>query len=170
VLLGLVALGGLGAAVAAPAVVRSRRRSRRLGAAATGGPGAADAVWAELLAESTDRGVPGRPTETLRDTAGRLADAHHLDDPARRALGSLVGTVEASAYGGVAPAPGALTAPLRVVLAAVAAGTPLPLRGRLFPRSVTAGLRPARPGRDGDGRDGGPHAPARTGDALSTRR
>ncbi len=91
--------------------------------------------------------MPGRPTETVREAAARLADAHGLDDAARRALGSLVGTVEASAYGGVDPASGTLTAPLRVVLAAVAAGTPLRLRDRLLPASVTDELRrrPVRP-------------------------
>jgi transglutaminase-like putative cysteine protease len=147
VLLGLGAATALGALLAAPAVLRSRRRSRRLGAAAAGGPGAADAAWTELMAESTDRSVPGRPTETVREAAARLSDAHDLDDPARRALGSLVGSVEASAYGGVDPASGTLTAPLRIVLAAVAAGTPLRLRDRLLPASVTDELRrrPARP-------------------------
>ena len=112
-----------------------------------GGPGAVDAAWAELLAASADRGAPCPATDTVRGAARRLADAHGLDEGARRALQTVVGIVEESWYGGVDAAPDALTGPVRAVLDAIAAGTPAGLRGTLLPRSVTDPLRRGRSGR-----------------------
>src|SRR6185436_18057379 len=48
----------VGGAAAGPAAWRTRLRRRRLTAVDAGGPEAADAAWAELLAESTDQGSP----------------------------------------------------------------------------------------------------------------
>ena len=66
-------------ATAAPAWWRARMRRRRLAVADAGGVGAAEAAWAELLAESADHGVPGRPTDTVRTAADRMVQAHGLD-------------------------------------------------------------------------------------------
>jgi hypothetical protein len=69
--------------------------------------------------------------------------AHGLDTPVRRALDTVVGTVEESWYGGVDPAPGALSGPVRVVSDALRA-VRAPLRRRLFPASVFGrGERPS---------------------------
>ena len=140
VLLGLLAAVGIGGLVAVPSLVRRRQRARRLSAATAGGPGAADAAWAELLATSADRGAPCPATDTVRGAARRVADEHGLDDGARRALHAVVGIEEESWYGGVDAAPDALTGPVRAVLDAIAAGTPAGLRGTLLPRSVTDAL------------------------------
>jgi transglutaminase-like putative cysteine protease len=175
VLLGLAGAAAVAAVVAAPALLRVRRRRHRLAAAAAGGPGAADAAWDELLAESADRGAPGRATDTVRAAARRLADGHGLDEGARRALGTVVGIVEESWYGGVDAAPDALTAPLRAVLDAVAAGTPRGVRGTLLPRSVVGapGHRAPR-GRDGGegsgDRDDADAPDVGTDDAATVRR
>ncbi len=119
-----------------PAVLRARERRRRLAATAAGGPDAAAAAWAELLAESIDRGVPPNESDTVRMAARRLVREHSLDGPAQQDLRDVVGGVEASWYGGIHPRPGELQAPLTGLLAAMAAGTPLSWRGRLLPRSV----------------------------------
>jgi hypothetical protein len=116
-------------------------RRRRLAAAAAGGAGAADAAWAELLAESADHGVPAGPADTVRTAAERMRHAHDLDEDVRRDLDTVVSIVEESWYGGVDPAPAALSAPTRAVSDSVRA-LPLPLHRRLFPASVTA--RPER--------------------------
>ena len=146
VLLGLLAVLAVAGVVAVPSALRARHRRRRLAAADAGGPGAADAAWAELLAESVDRGAPSPPTDTVRGAAGRLAEEHGLDERARGELRTVVGIVEESWYGDVPAAPGALHDPVRAVLAAMAAGTPVSWAERLLPRSVRdAGTR--RPGR-----------------------
>ena len=140
-LLGLVAVVLLvvGAALL-PAALRRRERRGRLAAAAAGGPEAAAAAWAELLAESSDRGVPPRESDTVRVAARRLVREHNLGGPAQQELRRVVGAVEASWYGDTHLGPGELDEPLTALLAAVAAGTPLSWRGRLFPRSVLSGL------------------------------
>ena len=122
--------------VLTPAFLRARARKQRLAAVAAGGPGAAAAGWAELLAESTDRGVPAKESDTVRAAARRLVREHHLDGAAQQHLRQVVGVVEASWYGGSHPAAGALTEPLAAVVAAVAAASPLSVRERLLPRSV----------------------------------
>ncbi len=126
-----------------PAVLRARTRRQRLAAVASGGPEAAAAGWAELLAESTDRGVPAKDSDTVRAAARRLVREHHLDDAAQQHLRGVVGVVEASWYGGQHPGPDALTEPLAGVLDAVAVSSPLSVRHRLLPRSVLR--RGARP-------------------------
>lgn len=139
----LLALGGFGLAALAPAALRRSRRARRLAAVDAGGPGAAAAAWEELLAESTDRGVAARPSDTVRGTARMMIREHRLGTPAQEALRHLVTAVEASWYGGGHPAPGELAEPLRIVREGIAAGTPLTLRERLLPRSMRRRGTPA---------------------------
>jgi hypothetical protein len=131
-----------------PATVRARTRRRRLAAVAAGGPDAAGAGWAELLDESSDRGVPSKDSDTVRAAARRLVREHHLDGTAQQHLRGVVGVVEASWYGGQHPAGDTLTEPLSGVLSAVAASTPLSVRDRLLPRSVLR--RPPRRARTHD--------------------
>ncbi|MFC4943477.1 transglutaminase TgpA family protein [Pseudonocardia sp. GCM10023141] len=135
------------AAALVPFALRSRERRRRLAAVTAGGPGAAAAAWDELQAESTDRGSPSRPSETVRATARRLVSEHRLEAPAQAALRDVVGAVEASWYGDSHPAPGALDEPVRAVQEGIAAGTALSLRERLLPRSVVGTLLGRIPGR-----------------------
>lgn len=133
VLLVLAALAGIGSV---PAWLRARERKRRLAAAAGGGPDAAAAGWAELLAESTDRGAPSPPSDTVRAAARRLVREHRLGERAQQALRHVVASVEASWYGGAHPGPGALDTPIRDVQTGIAEGSPLSLRDRLLPRSL----------------------------------
>jgi hypothetical protein len=71
----------------------------RLQQVSAGGPGAISAAWAEVLAESADRGVRHPAGENVRRTAQRLASEHELDEPGREGLRILVGAVERSWYG-----------------------------------------------------------------------
>jgi len=127
----------LGGAALVPAGLRVRDRRRRLAAVDGGGPDAAAAAWAELMAESQDRGAPTPPSDTVRSGARRLVHEHQLDGGAQQALRDLVGAVEASWYGGEQPAPGELAGPLGTVRTAIATDRRLSLRERLLPRSVT---------------------------------
>ncbi len=140
------------AAAAAPVAWRARLRRRRLAAADAGGAGAADAAWAELLAESADRGAPEIASDTVRTAAERMVRAHGLDGRARRALDAVVGIVEESWYGGVDPAPGALSAPVRQVSDTLRT-VPVPLHRRLFPASVTGPAHDRAADQDADDRD-----------------
>jgi hypothetical protein len=138
----LVVARGLVVAGATPAVVRAGQRRRRLAAAHAGGPRAAGAAWAEVLADSADRGGGGGPAETVRDTARRLVREHRLDGDAQQALRGVVGSVERSWYGDEHPQPGELDEPLHTLRAAVADGSPLSVRAGLMPRSVLDRRRP----------------------------
>lgn len=127
----------VGGAALVPAALRIRDRRRRLAAVDGGGPDAATAAWAELLADSQDRGAPTPPSDTVRSGARRLVHCHQLDGGAQQALRELVGAVEASWYGSEQPTAGKLAGPLGTVRAAIAAERRLTLRERLLPRSVT---------------------------------
>ena len=140
VAVGLLVVLVVGGAVAAPSAWRARLRRRRLAAVDAGGPQAADAAWAELLAESTDHGSPEVATDTVRTSADRMVRAHGLDARARRALDVVVATVEESWYGGVHPAPGALSGSVQEVSTALRA-VPVAVHRRIFPASVTARRR-----------------------------
>ena len=169
--LALAGAGGVALLAAGPALLRARLRRRRRAAAAAGGPGAADAAWEELLATSADRDVPGRPSDTVRATARRLVGAHGLPPAPAGAVHTVADAVERSWYGGVDPEPGALTGPLRTALEGVAA-TPLLLRRRLVPPSLT-GARAARPPTTASPDASGEPVAAdghRTDDAAATRR
>ncbi|MGH3612972.1 MAG: transglutaminaseTgpA domain-containing protein [Pseudonocardia sp.] len=130
----LTAILALG--VAAPAGRRALDRRRRLAAVRAGGPAAAGAAWAELLAESVDRGAPGQASDTVRTAARHMVREHHLGDEGQQALRSVVAAVESSWYGDKHPEPAALDGSVQDVRRAIAAGSPLGLRGRLLPRSV----------------------------------
>jgi hypothetical protein len=104
---------------------------------------APSAAWQELLAESVDRGAEVVPAETVRTTARRLAREHDLDDDGKRALRSLVGAVERFWYGGRTDPDPDLPRAFDEVVAALRRTSPLALRGRLLPRSVTRRLRTA---------------------------
>ncbi|MGD9991569.1 MAG: hypothetical protein AB7S91_32680, partial [Pseudonocardia sp.] len=147
----LLALAGLLVitALVLPSLLRRGQRRRRLAAAGAGGPDAAEQAWAEIVAESTDRGLTIPDTDTVRGAARRLVSAHSLGDPARDALRALVTEVEAARYAG-APSQtdgAALTAAVGTVREAMAEGTPVGPARRLFPRSVTS-RRTAAPAKD----------------------
>jgi transglutaminase-like putative cysteine protease len=122
--------------VAAPAAVRAWQRRRRRHVVHSNEPTAASAAWAELMAESVDRGTELIPAETVRTTARRLAHEHDLDDDSKQALRTVVGAVERSWYSGRdTPDPGLATA-FDELLTGLRRSAPLALRARLLPRSI----------------------------------
>ncbi len=127
-----------------PSAVRAYRRRGRLTAVAAGGTAASAAAWEELLAESTDRGVPVPASDTVRAAARRLVREHRLDPGAQDALRQVVSAVESSWFGEQHPDGAALSGPVATVRGAMATGSPLGLRRRLLPTSVLvrAGTRP----------------------------
>lgn len=129
------------AVVLAPTAVRLALRRRRLSIAGAGGPGAAVAAWDELMAESTDRGVSGASSETVRGAARRLVREHRLDEGAQQSLREVVGAVESSWYGQVHPGPGELDGALDSVRRAITASGGLTPRTRILPRSVLGLVR-----------------------------
>lgn len=131
------------AIAASPALVREARRRRHHRTVAARGPGAADAAWSELLAESWDRGTDIPPSDTLRIAAHRMVREHGLDRQGQESLRTLVGEVERSWY-----APQATTTVSTTVVESfdqvrdsMHRNAPLAWRSKLLPRSV---LRPAR--------------------------
>ncbi|MGQ0574921.1 MAG: transglutaminase TgpA family protein [Pseudonocardia sp.] len=135
----VVLLAGLAAAT--PAAIRAVTRRRRLAAVSAGGAGAASAAWDELLAESADRGVPGRPSDTVRGTARRIVREHRLAEGAQAALRQVVGAVESSWYGAAHPAPRELDGAVASLRSGIENGDPLGWRRRLLPRSVLGAAR-----------------------------
>lgn len=132
----LSALVVLALLAALPGLVRERRRLRRRHEVHSSGPAAASSAWAELIAESTDRGVETSETETVRAAARRLASQHELDQDVRRALRTVVAEVERSWYGGrTEPDPG-LAAAFDQVIAGLRRANPVGWRARLLPPSV----------------------------------
>lgn len=120
----------------APGLVRERQRLRRRHEVHRNSPAAATSAWAELLAESTDRGAEINNTETVRVAARRLATEHGLDDDGRMALRTVVSEVERSWYGGsTAPDP-ELGKAFDTVVAGMRSTDPLGWRGKLLPRSI----------------------------------
>ncbi|MGH3761072.1 MAG: transglutaminaseTgpA domain-containing protein, partial [Actinophytocola sp.] len=121
---------------AAPGVVRERQRLFRRHEVHTNGPTAATSAWAELLAESTDRGAEANDTETVRVAARRLATEHELDDEGKHALRTVVSEVERSWYGGnTVPDPKLGTA-FDTLIAGMRRTAPLGWREKLLPRSI----------------------------------
>jgi transglutaminase-like putative cysteine protease len=134
----------LGIFVATPVGWRALQRRRRLATVAAGGPAAATAAWEELLAESADRGVPGRRSDTVRAAARRIVREHRLDSAAQASIRQVVGAVEASWYGLEHPGRHQLDAAMQELRTGIEATDPLGWKRRLLPRSVFDGMRAAR--------------------------
>jgi transglutaminase-like putative cysteine protease len=133
----LAALVVVLAIAGAPGLVRERQRMRRRHEVRTNGPAAATSAWAELLAESTDRGAEVNDTETVRVAARRLATEHELDDEGKKALRTVVGEVERSWYGGNdEPDPNLGTA-FDTLIRGLRRTDPLGWKAKLLPRSIT---------------------------------
>ncbi len=121
---------------AAPGLVRGRQRLHRRHEAHIGGPAAATSAWAELLAESADRGAEVTSTDTVRIVARRLATEHELDDEGKQALRTVVSEVERSWYGGSAEPSPTLAGAFDTLIEGLRRTDPLGWRARLLPRSV----------------------------------
>jgi transglutaminase-like putative cysteine protease len=123
-------------AAGAPGLVRERQRLARRHEVHRNGPTAASSAWAELLAESTDRGAEVNSTETVRVTARRLATEHGLDEGGRVALRTVVSEVERSWYGGSTEPDPKLGKAFDTVVAGMRTTDPLGWKGKLLPRSI----------------------------------
>jgi transglutaminase-like putative cysteine protease len=84
------------AALVAPAAARSVVRRRRL--RTDGDAKLAHAVWREVRDDLSDYGFPGRPSETPRATAARVAAALQLDPVTGDALARIVRAEERASY------------------------------------------------------------------------
>ncbi|WP_045314247.1 transglutaminaseTgpA domain-containing protein [Lentzea aerocolonigenes] len=122
--------------VLTPLLVRAVRRRNRLHTVAVLGAGAATAAWAELMAESIDRGAPVPSSETIRTAARRLAREHNLDDAGKDGLRTVIGAIERSWYSANPAADPALPGALAKVRQSLRQNAPLSLRARMFPKSV----------------------------------
>ena len=120
----------------APGLVRERRRLHRRHQIQANGPAAATSAWAELLAESTDRGAEVNDTETVRVAARRLATEHELDDEGKQALRTVVSEVERSWYGGSTEADPKLSAAFDSLMRGLRRTDPLGWKEKILPRSV----------------------------------
>ena len=132
----LAALVGVLLLAAVPGLGRERVRLRRRQEIHTSGPAAASSAWAELMAESTDRGVEPDRAETVRAAARRLASQHELDQDGRRALRTVVAEVERSWYGGRSRPDPELATAFDQVIAGLRRTNPIGWRARLLPRSI----------------------------------
>ncbi|MFC5289237.1 DUF3488 and DUF4129 domain-containing transglutaminase family protein [Actinokineospora guangxiensis] len=135
------------ALAAVPATIRGRRRHLHRRAMTT--PGSADpatAAWREILAESTDRGVPIPESDTVRLAARRMAKDHSLDEPGKQALRTVVDSVERSWYADRAGDDPQLRSAFDEVVAGLRRTSPLAMKSRLAPRSVMR--RKQRPSED----------------------
>ena len=126
----------LAMACVAPSAIRAWRRRDRLHQVAALGAEAAAAAWAEVLAESVDRGSSVSPTETIRAAGRRLARDHELDEPGREALRQVITAVERSWYGGRENADPSLVAAVDELRASLHRTAPLAFTARVLPRSV----------------------------------
>jgi transglutaminase-like putative cysteine protease len=132
-------------AAAAPGFIRQWQRRNRRDAVHRGLPLAPSAAWAELMAESLDRGAEPQPTETVRSLARRLAREHGLDEDGKRALRTVVSAVERSWYSTRTEPDPTLPAAFDDLVAGLRRTSPLALRARLLPRSVLRLKRRTRP-------------------------
>jgi transglutaminase-like putative cysteine protease len=120
----------------APGLVRERQRLRRRYEVHRNSPNAATSAWAEVLAESTDRGAEVNDTETVRVAARRLATEHELDDEGKQALRTVVGEVERSWYGGSTEPDPRLGAAFDTLMRGLRRTDPLGWKEKLLPRSI----------------------------------
>jgi hypothetical protein len=123
-------------AVGAPAAARDLTRRLHLQTIAVHTPGAADAAWRELKAECADRDLPLSDRDTIRVAGGKIAAHHHLDEPGREALRTVLGAVERSWYSETGATDPTLEPAFRQLRESLRRTAPLSWRGRLFPRSV----------------------------------
>lgn len=127
-----------------PPVPRSGSRRRN-----PVGPAAAMALaaWEELREYADDLGYPHQESDTLRQTAHRLAEAAEFDEPARAAIGRVTTLTEQARYGAVGlldqPALHTLPADLRSVRGALAghADRSARIMASIMPASSLARLR-----------------------------
>jgi transglutaminase-like putative cysteine protease len=133
---------------AAPGFIREWRRRARRHAVHRNLPVAASAAWAELMAESIDRGAELVDAETVRMTARRLAREHDLDDDGKRALRTVVGAVERSWYSSRPNPDPELPQAFDDLVAGLRRTSPLALRARLLPRSVLHRTRQQQAGEE----------------------
>ncbi|MFC7616784.1 DUF3488 and DUF4129 domain-containing transglutaminase family protein [Actinokineospora soli] len=125
------------AIAAVPAAVRGwRRHAHRHAIAVPGAIDPATAAWREILAESTDRGVPIPESDTVRIAARRMAKDHSLDEPSKQALRTVVDSVERSWYAGRPDPDPHLRAAFDEVVAGLRRTSPLAFKSRVVPRSV----------------------------------
>jgi transglutaminase-like putative cysteine protease len=115
-----------------PAMVRELRRAMRMGRARSGD---AMAAWRELSDTLIDLGLAAPEAQTARVRAEVLVTRRGTDP---EALAPLVAAVERVSYAPSAPDAGDLAAPLRVVIAQLAAG--VDSRQRLLTRLLPASL------------------------------
>jgi hypothetical protein len=138
----LSALALIIVAIAAPRAVRDWRRRARLHRVAGRGQDAANAAWAELLAESVDRGLPVQQADTVRSTARRLVREHGLDEDGKRGMRTMVTVLERSWYGDGTPDPRLVEA-LDEVRTSMRRNAPLAFKAKMLPRSVLRRRRSA---------------------------
>lgn len=131
------------AVAAGPAAVRGWRRHEHRHAMAAPDPGSdpATAAWRELMAESLDRGVPIPESDTVRLAARRMAKDHSLDEPGKQALRTVVDSVERSWYAGRTESDPRLREAFDEVVAGLRRTSPIAMKARLLPRSVTGRKR-----------------------------
>ncbi|WP_091448312.1 transglutaminase family protein [Actinokineospora iranica] len=129
------------AAAAIPAGVRGWLRTERRDAILAQSAAAPTAAWAELMAESWDRGADTPESDTVRTAARRLAKEHSLDEHSKQALRTVVGSVERSWYGGRTTHEPELALAFDQVVQGMRRNSPLDWKSRLLPRSV---MRPRK--------------------------
>jgi hypothetical protein len=132
--------------VATPRAMRDWRRRSRLHRVAGSGPDAASAAWAELLAESVDRGTPVQQADTVRSAARRLVREYSLDEEGKQGMRTMVTVLERSWYGDGSPDP-QLAPALDEVRGSLRRNAPLAFKAKMLPKSV---LRSRRKPRDDD--------------------
>ena len=140
----LIAVVVLGLALIAPATARvlvRRRRWRK----ATDDAGLADAAWRELTDDLTDHGMAGRPSESPRAVARRIAPVLGLDGPSRQALERIARAEERARYAAAPEPSGTLRGDVSTVRQAIAqeANRAMRWRARLLPASMLAPTRAA---------------------------
>jgi len=133
----------LAALVFTPTALRGIARQHRLAQAARGGPDGAVAAWREVLADFRDRGSAPGDNDTVRSTARRLARTYRLDTEAVGGMKTVVGALERGWYARHHdPGPGTvLVGAVDSVRSGLSRSAPLPLRARLWPRSVLPSKR-----------------------------
>jgi transglutaminase-like putative cysteine protease len=134
--------------IVAPGLTRLLTRRRRW-LTATGDAGRAHAAWRELTSDLADHGLSHPRSESPRALGRRVADAGHLDEPARQALSRITAAEERARYARTPADAESLRGDTTTVRRALArnVGRPQRWRARLLPASildpVLAGLRQA---------------------------